>query len=151
AAQAVDAALQAQSDELEGWAAALGDDAPPARQRAEWLRSVGEQLTEAEPQPVLAGLLRDTWLAPRTAALRERAAVHEYRATERQRTGRERDDQAAEQLLGEREPVASARFTRRTRPPAGPDGTPLWRLLGPREGLGPKGASPIAGAPGGAR
>jgi hypothetical protein len=146
AGQAVDAALQALSDELEGWAAALGDDAPPASQRAEWLRSVSEQLTEAEPQPVLAGLLRDTWLAPRTAALRERAAVHEYRATERQRTGRERDAQAAEQLLGEPEPVASARFTRRTRPPAGPDGTPLWRLLEPREGLAPKVLSHIEAA-----
>jgi hypothetical protein len=146
AGQAEDAALQALSDELEGWAAALGDDAPPATQRAEWLRSVSEQLTRAEPQPVLAGLLRDTWLAPQTAALRERAAVHEYRASERQRTARERDDQAAEQLLGEPEPVASARFTRRTRPPAGPDGTPLWRLLEPREGLAPKVLSHIEAA-----
>ncbi|HXP56215.1 MAG TPA: SbcC/MukB-like Walker B domain-containing protein, partial [Streptosporangiaceae bacterium] len=144
AGQAVDAALQALSDELEGWAAALGDDAPPATQRAEWLRSVSEQLGRPDPQPVLAGLVRDTWLAPQTAALRERAAVHEYRAAQRQRTGRERDDQAAQQLLAEPEPAS--RVTRRTRPPAGPDGTPLWRLIEPREGLDPEVLSHIEAA-----
>ncbi|HEX3750073.1 MAG TPA: SbcC/MukB-like Walker B domain-containing protein [Streptosporangiaceae bacterium] len=148
AGQAVDAALQALSDELEGWAAALGDDAPPATQRAEWLRSVSEQLAQPEPQPVLAGLLRDTWLAPQTAALRERAAVHEYRAAERQREARERDDQAAQQLLAEPEPAT--RFARRTRPPSGPDGTPLWRLLEPREGLAPGVLSHIEAALGAA-
>jgi hypothetical protein len=134
----VDAALQALSDELEGWAAALADDAPPAAQRAQWLGIVGEQCAQPEPQPVLAGLLREAWLVPQTAALRERAAVHEYRAGERQRQARERDDQAAQQLLAEPEPPVAGRLTRRQRPPAGPDGTPLWRLLEPREGLAPQ-------------
>jgi Putative exonuclease SbcCD, C subunit len=137
AAQAVDAALQDLSDELEGWAAALGSDAPTATQRAEWLRSAAGQCGQAEPQPVLAGLVRDTWLTPQSAALRERAAVHEHRASERQRQARERDDQAAQQLLAEPEVTATGRYARRQRPPAGPDGTPLWRLLEPRDGLAP--------------
>jgi hypothetical protein len=135
--QAVDAALQSLSDELEGWAAALGDDAPPPAQRAEWLLTVSERCAEPEPQPVLAALLRDAWLTPQTSSLRERAAVHEHRAGERQRQARERDDQAAQQLLAEPEATPHGRFTRRTRPPAGPDGTPLWRLLEPRDGLAP--------------
>ncbi len=137
ATQVVDAALQALSDELEGWAAALGEDAPPVGDRAGWLRSVSEQCAETDPQPVLAGLLRDGWLTPRTAALRERAAVHEYHAGEQQRQARERDEEAAQQLLAEPRAGGSTRFSRRQRPPAGPDGTPLWRLLEPREGLEP--------------
>jgi hypothetical protein len=135
AAAAVDAALQALSDELEGWAAALGEDAPPPAQRTGWLQAVSEQCAQSEPQPVLAGLLRMVWLTPQTAALRERSAVHEYRAGERQHQARERDDQAAQQLLAEPEAAAPGRYLRRQRPPAGPDGTPLWRLLEPREGL----------------
>ena len=135
AAAAVDAALQALSDELEGWAAALGEDAPPPAQRVGWLQAVSEQCAQPEPQPLLAGLLRMVWLTPQTAALRERSAVHEYRAGERQHQARERDDQAAQQLLAEPEAAAPGRYLRRQRPPAGPDGTPLWRLLEPREGL----------------
>jgi hypothetical protein len=138
AATAVDAALQALSDELEGWAAALGEDAPPPTQRAGWLQAVSEQCAQPEPQPLLAGLLRAGWLTPQTAALRERAAVHEYRAGERQHQARERDDQAAQQLLAEPEAAAPGRYLRRQRPPAGPDGTPLWRLLEPREGVTPQ-------------
>ncbi len=138
AATAVDAALQALSDELEGWAAALGGDAPPPTQRAGWLQAVSEQCARPEPQPLLAGLLRTGWLTPQTAALRERAAVHEYRAGERQHLARERDDQAAQQLLAEPEAAAPGRYLRRQRPPAGPDGTPLWRLLEPREGVTPQ-------------
>ncbi len=138
ATAAVDAALQALSDELEGWAAALGEDAPPPAQRAGWLQAVSEQCAQPEPQPLLAGLLRTGWLTPQTAALRERSAVHEYRAGERQRQARERDDQAAQQLLAEPEAAAPGRYLRRQRPPAGPDGTPLWRLLEPREGLTPQ-------------
>ena len=138
AAAAVDAALQALSDELEGWAAALGEDAPPPAQRAGWLQAVSEQCAQPEPQPLLAGLLRMVWLTPQTASLRERSAVHEYRAGERQHQARERDDQAAQQLLAEPEAAAPGRYLRRQRPPAGPDGTPLWRLLEPREGLTPQ-------------
>jgi hypothetical protein len=138
AAAAVDAAMQALSDELEGWAAALGADAPPPVQRAGWLQAVSEQCAQPEPQPLLAGLLRMVWLTPQTASLRERSAVHEYRAGERQHQARERDDQAAQQLLAEPEAAAPGRYLRRQRPPAGPDGTPLWRLLEPREGLTPQ-------------
>ncbi|MBV9793758.1 MAG: hypothetical protein JO016_07430 [Actinobacteria bacterium] len=146
ASQAVDAGLQSLSDELEGWAAALGEDAPPADQRAAWLLAVSEQAGHDEPRPVLGGLVRDSWLAPRTATMRERAAVHEYHAGERQRTGRERDDQASQQLLAEPEAAAGTRFTRRQRPPAGPDGSPLWRLLEPRESLAPDVLSHIEAA-----
>ncbi|HEY2277573.1 MAG TPA: SbcC/MukB-like Walker B domain-containing protein [Streptosporangiaceae bacterium] len=146
AAAAVDAALQALSDELEGWAAALGQDAPPPAQRADWLRAVSEQCTQSEPQPLLAGLLRTGWLTPQTASLRERSAVHEYRAGERQHQARERDDQAAQQLLAEPEAAAPGRYLRRQRPPAGPDGTPLWRLLEPREGVTPQTLASIEAA-----
>ncbi len=139
AADAVDAALQGLSDELEGWAANLGGDAPPPAQRVGWIASAVEQSAQAEPRLVLAGLLRDTWLGPATASLRERAAVLEHDAEGRQREAHERDERAARQLLeAEPQPAPASRWIRRERPAAGPDGTPLWRLLEPRDTLSPE-------------
>jgi hypothetical protein len=139
ATDAVDAALQGLSDELEGWAAKLGPDAPPPAQRVSWIASVVEQAGQSEPRPVLAALLRESWLAPQTAARRERAAVLEHDADRRQRQAHERDEQAAQQLLAaEPQPAPASRWVRRERPAAGPEGTPLWRLLEPRDGLAPE-------------
>ncbi len=139
AGDAVDAALQALSDELEGWAAKLGDDAPVAARRVGWIASAVEQSAQAEPRPVLAGLLRDTWLARLTASLRERAAVLEHDAEQRQHQAHEQDEQAAEHLLAaEPQPAPASRWIRRQRPAAGPDGTPLWRLLEPRDSVSPE-------------
>ncbi|HEY2240068.1 MAG TPA: SbcC/MukB-like Walker B domain-containing protein, partial [Streptosporangiaceae bacterium] len=139
AADAVDAALQSLSDELEGWAAKLGEDAPVAARRVGWIASAVEQSAQAEPRPVLAGLLRDTWLARLTASLRERAAVLEHDAEQRQHQAHEQDEQATEHLLAaEPQPTPSSRWIRRQRPTAGPDGTPLWRLLEPRDSVLPE-------------
>jgi putative exonuclease SbcCD C subunit len=138
AADAVDAALQGLSDELEGWAAKLGEDAPAAARRVGWIASAVEQSAQAEPRPVLAGLVRDSWLVRLTASLRERAAVLEHDAGHRQREARVRDEQAAQHLLeAEPQPAPASRSIRRQRPPAGPDGAPLWRLLEPRDSVAP--------------
>ncbi|HEY2518940.1 MAG TPA: SbcC/MukB-like Walker B domain-containing protein [Streptosporangiaceae bacterium] len=139
AADAVEAALQGLSDELEGWAAKLGEEAPAPARRVGWIASAVEQSAQAEPRPVLAGLLRDSWLTKLTTSLRERAAVLEHEAEHRQREAHERDEQAARQLLeSEPQPAPASRWVRRERPAAGPDGTPLWRLLEPRGSLSPE-------------
>jgi hypothetical protein len=138
AADAVDRALQTLSDELEGWAAKLGEEAPAAARRVGWIASAVEQSTQAEPRPVLAELVRDSWLTRLTATLRERAAVLEHDAELQQREAHEQDEEAARQLLeAEPQPAPGRRWVRRHRPPAGPDGTPLWRLLEPRDSVPP--------------
>ena len=78
AAAAVDAALQALSDELEGWAAALGE----THRRPRSGRLAAGRQRAVRPARAAAGAGRaaaEIWLTPQTAALRERAAVRRAR------------------------------------------------------------------------
>ncbi len=126
------------SDDLESWAATLGAVAPSATNRSGWITSVMQQSTQPRPHQVLGQLLRDTWLTPLAGPLRERAAVAETEAGRLARRAAERDGEAARELAApEPEPAPPVRWTRRDRPPAGPGGAPLWRVLDPRDGLPP--------------
>ena len=136
AGDALDEAMQLLSDDLERWAAAVGEAAPPAALRSGWITSVIQQTTQPRPHEVLGKLLRERWLAPTVTPLRERAAVADQEARRLADAAAERDEEAARELAApEPEPRAPVRWTRRDRPPAGPGGAPLWRLLDPRDGL----------------
>jgi hypothetical protein len=136
AQEALTEALQVLSDELESWAAALAEGAPSRTQRSAWVAAVTQQSAQARPRAVLGEQLRETWLAPAVAPLRERAAVAEQEAGQLAGRAVDCEQQAAlERAAPEPEPAAPARWTRRARPAAGPGGAPLWRLLDPRDGL----------------
>jgi Putative exonuclease SbcCD, C subunit len=133
---ALEETLQILSDDLEGWAATLGEGAPLATQRSDWISAVMHQSGQSRPHEVLGKLLSDAWLTPMVTPLRERAAVDEREAARLARLASERDKNAAAELAApEPEPAPPVRWTRRDRPKAGPGGAPVWRLLDPRKGL----------------
>ncbi|AEV85436.1 Methyl-accepting chemotaxis protein 3 [Actinoplanes sp. SE50/110] len=136
---ALQQAVQTLSDDLERWASALDEWAPPTEIRTQWITAVTDQTRVERPRELLTALLTHQWLEPVTVPLITRAA--DLRAAAKTATHQAAAaDAEADRLAAAGDPIPSppARWTRRERP-AFPTaaGAPLWRLLDPVDDLDP--------------
>ncbi|WP_245674056.1 SbcC/MukB-like Walker B domain-containing protein [Actinoplanes rectilineatus] len=139
AEQALEQASQALSDDLERWAAGLGDRRPPVEDRSAWIGAVAEQAAAIRPRAVLSALLGRDWLEPAAGPLTTRAAELRAAAKVASRQAVEIDREAdVLERAGDPVPASPSRWTRRERPDfPSAAGAPLWRLVDPVEGLDP--------------
>ncbi|WP_306207227.1 SbcC/MukB-like Walker B domain-containing protein [Actinoplanes sp. RD1] len=134
AAEALTDALQSLSDDLERWAEKLGDTAPAAAVREEWLREVTASATGPRPRQVLRTLLTTAWLDPVITPLTERIGTLRAQAAEGDARAAALDaDAASLSPTADVTPPAPVDWFRRDRSAAA--GAPLWRLVDPVDGL----------------
>lgn len=134
-------AAQALSDELEAWAATVGQHeqptAPAVLVRERWLTVVLSACQQPMPAQTLARLIRDEWLTPAVEPVAA-AAVTSRNAAAAATDRADALDAEAARVEAEPVPVPANPhlWLRRTRPASGPAGAPLWELLDPLPHLG---------------
>ncbi|GAA2391925.1 SbcC/MukB-like Walker B domain-containing protein [Dactylosporangium salmoneum] len=133
AQQALDAALQTLSDQLERWTDRLGADAPATPIRDGWLTAITDRATQPNPRQVLRSLIATDWLEPLTRPLTEQVGSLRQQAQDAEKTARDADAAADQQEQAtDPDPVPQPGWTRRARPPyPAAGGAPLWRLIDP--------------------
>lgn len=130
--------LQALSDDLETWSAALPEQPPTTNQRDAWIDAVTAEVSSPRPRAVLHARINSDWTAVVTEPLMKAAAVAKDNADQRIRAARDLDKQAdARDQETDPTPTPPTGWLRRTRPPTQTleHGAPLWRLLDPAPGV----------------
>lgn len=131
-----DAGAQALSDELEAWAAHVGQHdiviAPPVPVREKWLAAARAACEQGRPSQTIARLVLEEWLTP---AVEPVAAAAVTARNDAAAANARADKLDAEAARVESDPVPVPAdphlWQRRSRPVPGPDGAPLWHLLDP--------------------